>query len=103
MLIHPTLDQLRTLRLEGMARALEEQLQMDDIDDLRFEDRLALLLDREATTRASRRLQTRLRKPSCASPTPASKTSTIASGAAWTRACFWRSARASGSPSTATS
>jgi len=68
MLIHPTLDQLRTMRLEGMARALEEQLQMDDIDDLRFEDRLALLLDREATTRASRRLQTRLRKAKLRQP-----------------------------------
>ena len=62
MLIHPTLDQLRTLRLEGMAKALEEQLQMSDIEDLRFEDRLALLIDREATERASRRLRTRLRK-----------------------------------------
>lgn len=62
MLIHPTLDQLRTLRLEGMAKALEEQLQMSDIEDLSFEDRLALLIDREATERASRRLRTRLRQ-----------------------------------------
>ncbi|MCP3997790.1 MAG: AAA family ATPase, partial [bacterium] len=62
MLIHPTLDQLRVLRLEGMAKALEEQLQMSNIEDLRFEDRLALLIDREATERASRRLRTRLRK-----------------------------------------
>ncbi len=62
MLIHPTLDQLRTMRLEGMAKALEEQLQMNDIGDLRFEDRLALLIDREVTERASRRLKTRLRK-----------------------------------------
>ncbi len=62
MLIHPTLDQLRSLRLEGMAKALEEQLQMTDIGDLRFEDRLALLIDRESTERASRRLKTRLRK-----------------------------------------
>jgi DNA replication protein DnaC len=45
-----------------MAKALEEQLQMSDIADLRFEDRLALLIDREATERASRRLRTRLRK-----------------------------------------
>ena len=28
MLSHPVLDQLRTLRLEGMAKALEEQFQM---------------------------------------------------------------------------
>ncbi len=62
MLIHPTLEQLRSMRLEGMARALEEQLQMNDIEDLHFEDRLALLLDREATVRADRRLQTRLRR-----------------------------------------
>lgn len=62
MLIHPTLDQLRTLRLDGMAKALEEQLQMSDIEDLPFADRLALLIDREATERASRRLRTRLRK-----------------------------------------
>ena len=62
MLIHPTLDQLRSLRLEGMAKALEEQLQMTDIEDLCFEDRLALLINREATERSSRRLRTRLRK-----------------------------------------
>ncbi len=62
MLIHPTLDQLRSLRLEGMAKALEEQLQMRDIGDLRFEDRLTLLIDRESTERANRRLKTRLRK-----------------------------------------
>lgn len=62
MLMHPTLDQLRTLRLEGMAKALEEQLQTSDIEDLRFEDRLALLIDRETLDRASRRMATRLRK-----------------------------------------
>lgn len=62
MLIHPALEQLRTLRLEGMVKALEEQLGMADIEDLRFEDRLALLIDREATERASRRLRTQLRK-----------------------------------------
>lgn len=62
MLMHPTLDQLRTLRLEGMAKAFEEQLQTQGIEDLRFEDRLALLIDREAIERANRRLKTRLRK-----------------------------------------
>lgn len=62
MLIHPTLDQLQTLRLDGMAKALEEQLATGDLDDLRFEDRLALLLDRESTERHNRRLRTRLRQ-----------------------------------------
>jgi DNA replication protein DnaC len=62
MLMHPTLDQLRSLRLDGMARALEEQLQSPGLDDLRFEDRLALLIDREASHRRQRRLTTRLRQ-----------------------------------------
>ena len=62
MLIHPTLDQLRSLRLEGMAKSLEEQLQMPDIEELRFEDRLALMIDREVTERNYRRQQSRLRK-----------------------------------------
>lgn len=63
MLIHPTLEQLRSLRLDGMVKALEEQLQMSEkIRDLCFEDRLALLIDREVTERKNRRLKTRLRK-----------------------------------------
>jgi DNA replication protein DnaC len=62
MLMHPTLDQLRALRLDGMAQALEEQLQSAGIDDLCFEDRLALLIDREATHRSQRRFATRLRQ-----------------------------------------
>lgn len=62
MLIHPTLDKLRGLRLEGMAKSFEEQLQTPDIEDLRFEDRLALLVDREVTERSYRRQQSCLRK-----------------------------------------
>ena len=62
MLIHPTLDQLRTLRLPGMLKALEEQMQMPDIDSLSFEQRLGLMADREITERQNRHLKTRLRK-----------------------------------------
>jgi DNA replication protein DnaC len=62
MLIHPTLDQLRTLRLTGMAKALEEQMQMADIDSLTFEQRLGLMVDREIIERQNRNLKTRLRK-----------------------------------------
>lgn len=39
-----------------MAQALEEQRGQPDLGDLAFEDRLALLLEREATARADRRL-----------------------------------------------
>ena len=62
MLTHPTFDKLRSLRLDGMAKSLEEQLQTPDIDELRFEDRLALMIDREVTERNYRRQQSRLRK-----------------------------------------
>lgn len=62
MLIHPTLEKLERLRLTGMLTALQEQMGMDDINDLSFEERLGLLVDREAVCRESRRLKTRLRK-----------------------------------------
>lgn len=62
MLTHPTLEKLESLRLTGMLTALQEQMGMDDINDLSFEERLGLLVDREAVCRESRRLKTRLRK-----------------------------------------
>lgn len=60
MLLHPTLDTLQRLRLTGMYNALHEQLQMPESASLSFEERLGLLLDREASERATRRLRTRL-------------------------------------------
>ena len=62
MLTYPTLDKLKAMRFTGMARALEEQMQMAEIDSLSFEERLGLLIDRETTERENRRLTTRLRK-----------------------------------------
>ena len=62
MLTHPILDQLLDMKLIGMHRALTEQMQMNDPDPMSFEERLGLLVDREATERADRRLQYRLRK-----------------------------------------
>jgi len=62
MLTHPTLDKLQALRLTGMARALEEQLQMTGIEELGFCERLGLLVDREMTERENRRLHDRLAK-----------------------------------------
>lgn len=70
MLTHPILDQLLELKLIGMHRALAEQRRMSDVDSLSFEERLGLLVDREITERADRRLQyrlrtARLRQPAC--------------------------------------
>jgi DNA replication protein DnaC len=61
MLNHPTLEKLTELRLNGMKEALCEQQGMPDIDELDFEERLGLLVDRELTAREDRRLKTRLR------------------------------------------
>lgn len=61
MLIHQTLDQLDQMSLGGMAAALREQLEQSQYLELPFEDRLGLLVDREASWRESRRLTTRLK------------------------------------------
>ena len=62
MLLHPTLEKLTTMRFSGMAAALEEQMKMDGLEDIGFEERLGLLLDHEQAVRESRRLKTRLSK-----------------------------------------
>lgn len=62
MLNHPTLDKLQTLKFTGMAAALADQMAMPDIDELGFEERLGLLIDREITERENRRLTSRLRR-----------------------------------------
>ena len=61
MLNHPTVDRLRDLGLVGMIHALEEQRRQPDSAQLNFEDRLALLVDREVPERDNKRLKTRLR------------------------------------------
>jgi len=61
MLQEPTLDKLQELKLLGMLKAYQEQQQMPDCQALSFEERLGLLVDRELTERANRRLTTRLR------------------------------------------
>ena len=47
MLYSQTLEKLRSLRLEGMAQALEEQRQQKEITQLGFEERLGLLVERQ--------------------------------------------------------
>jgi len=62
MLTHPTRDKLAELRLHGMLTALDEQRNHREIDQLGFEERLGLLVDREMTERQNRRLKLRLQK-----------------------------------------
>ena len=62
MLLHPTLDKLRALKLMGMACALQEQHMQRDIQSFTFEERLGLLLDHESTLRDGKVLAARLRR-----------------------------------------
>src|SRR5512139_3060519 len=60
MLNNQTMEKLIALRLEGMAQALEEQRRQADICQLDFEERLALLVERQWLWRENRALCARL-------------------------------------------
>ena len=62
MLSEPTKDKLRTLRLHGMLKTLQEQSGDEQYVALGFEERLGLLIDRELTEQENRRLTSRLRQ-----------------------------------------
>jgi len=61
MLTHPTNERLIALGLTGMAKAFEEQRRSPGLDALSFEERIGLLVDREAAERDTKRLTTRLK------------------------------------------
>lgn len=52
MMMHTTLAQLRTLKLDGLATGLEEQLTQPGMAAMSFEERMALLVDREVHYRS---------------------------------------------------
>ncbi len=62
MLIQPTMDKLREMRLYGMLAGLEEQSENPEYGKLSFEERLGFLIDREWTERRDKRLAARIRK-----------------------------------------
>jgi DNA replication protein DnaC len=62
MLHQPTLDKLEAMRLHGMAQAWRELAKSEQAADLSFEDRLALLVDRQFGWRQNEAFQARLRR-----------------------------------------
>jgi len=56
MLIQPTLEALNRLKLNGMALALSEQMTNPAAQQLAFEERIALLLEREVIHRENSRM-----------------------------------------------
>ena len=61
MLLQQTLETLKQLKLGGMIKALELQMEMPDSQSLPFEERLGLMVDCQLTWQSDKRLQTRLR------------------------------------------
>lgn len=61
MLTHPTLDQLKSLKLDGMAEAFAEMDSQDGTADLTHVEWLGLLIDREAASRETKRFESRMR------------------------------------------
>ena len=55
MLTNPTIETLKNLKLHGMIHALEEQQENPAIQALSFEERLALIVDRERLYRDNQR------------------------------------------------
>ena len=70
MLNQPTLDTLHSMKLTGMADAYAQQLDQPETQGLSFDERLAMLVDRERNYRESRRQRrllqlARLRQNAC--------------------------------------
>jgi DNA replication protein DnaC len=61
MLTHPTLDHLKTLRLDGMAEAFADLQIQDAAADLSHAQWLGLLVDREVASRETKRFEARMR------------------------------------------
>jgi DNA replication protein DnaC len=62
MLIQPLLDKLTQLRLPAFRDGLKEQLNNPQYAELSFEERLALLVDLQCTSRADHHLQSLIKK-----------------------------------------
>lgn len=62
MMLQTTLAHLHTLKLAGLATALQEQLEQPGMAQMSFEERLALLIDREVDYRNGRRRERLLKQ-----------------------------------------
>ena len=61
MLTQQTMDKLYDMKLTAMAEAFNQQLAQPDLDELSFEDRFAMLVDRQWTFKEDRRMTRLLR------------------------------------------
>ena len=62
MLHQPTREKLEAMRLHGMAQAWREMAKSEQAAELSFEERMALLVDRQFTWRQNEAFEARLRR-----------------------------------------
>ncbi len=62
MLLTPTMEKLKLLKLTGMAKGLEEQQKLKTYQDLNFEERLGHLVDNEQMLRENKKISNRLNR-----------------------------------------
>lgn len=60
-MIHQSLEKLSQMRLHTMADAVRQQLEQPSVQELSFEERIAMIVDREWLFRENRRLTRRLK------------------------------------------
>ena len=68
MMMNNTLAQLRELRMNAMALGVEEQMASPNSATLSFEERLALIVDKEIHTRSDKRREALLKRASLKYP-----------------------------------
>ncbi len=68
MLMQQTLTQLKSLKLDGMARAFEEQAALTASTSLSFEERFGMVVERELAWRDTRRLERLLKSAKLKNP-----------------------------------
>lgn len=68
MILHPVIENLKKLRLKGVLEALTTQMENAENNNLKFEERLALLFEHEISIRQNRKLQVRLKNAKLKEP-----------------------------------
>lgn len=60
-MLHQTMEKLSQMKLHTMATAFKEQLEQPSLSSMSFEDRFAMIVDQEWTSRENRKLTSRLK------------------------------------------
>lgn len=66
--MHQTIEKLSQMKLHTMATAFQEQFEKPSLDSLSFEDRFAMIVDREWSSREDRKLTKRLKEARLRTP-----------------------------------